>query len=294
VIIMNTATMFGMQHLQRSLTFAKTPPRQIADGIWLDRIQPGGRDGPNREVLASFPGGQVWTDSWALGHAQDSHMLLVPDIRLPANQLWPLHWHDCWIAVVILDGSCLIGDWWMEKGDVLISAAGVEYGPLVIGPSGCQMFEVFAKLHEHAGGYAPEYRDHPTLRGGVHVIKERSPLNRRNEGRSMLPCDGIDGLIKGHLTHGASWNLGPDDDPERGVMGYTGLGAGEEIAAHGYADWHGLFLLRGSLAMAGVTYEAGSVILAEPHARLNTIVAGPDGADILEMARIAAGAERQS
>ncbi|MEZ5736356.1 MAG: hypothetical protein R3E09_11260 [Novosphingobium sp.] len=30
--------------------------------------------------------------------------------------------------------SCLIGDWLMQEGDILISAAELEYGPLVISP----------------------------------------------------------------------------------------------------------------------------------------------------------------
>ena len=98
------------------------------------------------ELLEDLPGGRVWTDSWMLGTNEDAFQMLVPDIRLPSNQIWPLHWHDCWIAVVILEGSCLIGDWFMQEGDFLISAAELEYGPLVIGPGGCQMFEVFAHL----------------------------------------------------------------------------------------------------------------------------------------------------
>src|SRR5437016_1943193 len=86
------------------------------------------------EALGDGPGGQTWMDYVMLGAASDPFQLLVPDIRMPPNQYWPLHWHDCWIAVVIMDGTCLIGDWWMRPGDVLVSAPGIEYGPLVSGP----------------------------------------------------------------------------------------------------------------------------------------------------------------
>ena len=82
---------------------------------------------------------------------------------MPPNQYWPLHWHDSWIAIVVLDGSCLVGDWWMQPGDVLVSGASVEYGPLVNGPKGCQLFEIFAREVGALGGYASEYHDHPTL-----------------------------------------------------------------------------------------------------------------------------------
>jgi hypothetical protein len=285
--------MCGMQRQPRSMVFQKPAPARLGEGLWLDRIQPGGRDGPNREVLSDFPGGRVWTDSWLLGDASSDFHMLIPDIRLPANQFWPLHWHDCWIAVVILDGSCLIGDWWMEKGDVLISADGVEYGPLVIGSSGCQMFEVFADLATHAGGYSPEYRDHPTLQGGVHAFRERSPLNRRNDGRTCLPVDGVEGLIKGRLEPGARWDLGAQDDPRRGVLGYTALAAGETIAAHDYGDWHALFIMEGSMTVGARLLTRNEVLIAEPNAPLEEIVAGAEGVALFEAARTAAGMDRQ-
>ena len=276
----------------RTLVHEGEGARPLGPGVWLDRLQPGGRFGPGKAVLNPVQGGQTWTQMFHLGDPGAAFRMTVPDIRLPANQYWPLHWHDCWIAVVILDGSCLIGDWIMQPGDVLISAAGLEYGPLVIGPDGCQLFEVFAKLHLSAGGYAPEYRDHPTLQGGSHVFMDRSAINQRNAGRMSLPVDGVDGLIKGHLNPGARWDLGPPDDPERGVMAYAALAPGDRIAAHSYGDWHGLFIRRGSLALAGHGLSTDDVIIAEPGALLGEIIVGPDGAEIFEVARTALGMER--
>jgi hypothetical protein len=97
----------------------------------------------------------VWLQSWRLGTDADDFQLDVPDIRMPPNQYWPMHWHGCWIAVVVLDGQCLIGDWWMQPGDVLVSPADLEYGPVVSGPEGTQLFEIFAKQHLSLGGYGP-------------------------------------------------------------------------------------------------------------------------------------------
>lgn len=279
--------------MQRSLVFEKGAPERLSDGLWLDRLQPGGVRGPNDEVLGPLMGGQVWTDMFHLGTQDDGFIMTVPDIRLPANQIWPLHWHDCWIAVVIVEGSCLIGDFEMHEGDVLISAAEVEYGPLLIGPQGCQLFEVFAQLHLSPGGYSPEYRDHPTLKWGEHVFKERSALNSRNAGRSSLPVDGVEGLIKGRLTPGQQWDLGEAGDPDRGVMGYSGLSAGQVLAPHGYGDWHGLFVMKGELNLGGKSIVQGDVILAEPGAKIPSIEAGASGAEIFEVARTAKGMARQ-
>jgi len=276
----------------RSMVHEKAGVEQLAEGLWLDRLQPGGWRGPQGQVLEPLPGGRVWTDMFHLGTQADPFILTVPDIRMPPNQLWPLHWHDCWIAVIILEGSCVIGDWVMGPGDILISAAELEYGPLLVGPEGCQLFEVFADLARSGGGYSPEYRDHPTLAGGVHAFRERSPVNQRNNGHSMLPVDGVEGLIKARLTPGGRWDLGAPGDPERGVMGYTALAAGETIAAHGYGDWHGLFVLEGSLRFMGRELPTGSVLIARPGVRLDAIEGGPQGARIFEAARTARGMER--
>src|SRR6185369_6273351 len=146
--------------VKRVMNREKGPLPILSPGITLDRIQPGGRFGPNGEVRWETPGGQVWMDTFTLGNPDDDFQLTIPEIRMPANQYWPLHWHDCWIAVIVIEGTCMVGDWWMEPGDVMITAPGVEYGPLLNGPSGCQLFEIFAQDHLSPGGYSPEYHDH--------------------------------------------------------------------------------------------------------------------------------------
>ena len=281
-------------NVQRVTIGTKAPLQQLGRGVWLDRVQGGGRRGPNGEVGGNVIGGQVWNDFFTLGSKSDDFQLLIPDIRLPPNQYWPLHWHDCWVAVIILEGSCLIGDWLMTAGDVLITAAELEYGPLVIGPDGCQMFEIFAKLHLHGGGYAPEYRDHPTLQGTRSVFRERSPLNQRNIGRQVLPIEGIGGLTKGRLTNGAQWDLGEPLDPSRGALRSTYLAAGERIGAHTYADWRAIFFLDGSARLGTKRLACHDVLIVEPHSTLEEIVIGSEGARWLEVARTASGLERQS
>jgi hypothetical protein len=220
-------------------------------------------------------------------------MLMLPDIRMPPNQVWPLHWHDCWTVVLVVEGTCLVGDWWMEPGDVFVTVPELEYGPLVSGPEGVRLFEIFAKAHLAPGGYSPEYRDHPTLQGGQHVFKARSPLNMRNEGRQILPLDGVEGIWKSKLTPGATWELGEAGDPDRGIMKDTRLEAGERIAPHSYGDWRGIFVLDGTIRIAGRTLGKDDYLLVQPNSEVGEMVAEAGGAQLLELARTVRGAERK-
>jgi hypothetical protein len=261
----------------------------LSDGLFLHRIQPGGRRGPHDEVLRETPGGQGWAQYFRLGDETDAFHMTIPDIRMPANQYWPLHWHDCWIAVIVLDGSVCVGDWWMQPGDVLISKAGVEYGPLLNGPSGCQLFEIFAQDHLSPGGYAPEYADHPTLQGLGLPIKPRSPLNQRNNGRQVLPMAGVDGLIQTRLEPGGQWNLGEADDPERGAMKYTALGKDEVRTAARYSDWHATIVMEGALHVGQQMLSSGHMLISRPGAIVGGLESVAEDTRLLDVARTIGG-----
>lgn len=261
---------------------------ELSPGVWLRRLYPGGKDGPNGEVLRDMPGGQGWTETLLIGDETLPFQMMVPDIRLPANQLWPLHWHDCWTAVLIVEGTGLIGDWWMQPGDIFITEPSLEYGPLLIGPNGCRLFEIFAHAHLSRGGYAPEYRDHPTLQGTQAVFKERSALNKRNDGHQTLPCD-TEGIIKTRLAPGAQWDLGAPDDPERSVLKDTRLAPKQRLAPHRRDDWHALLVSAGTLQIDGRTLNKDDLLLIQPNSRVGAIEAGTDGAQLLEMSRSARG-----
>ena len=267
---------------------------QISPGVLLEQFHPGGKNGPNNEILSNHPGGQVWSEMVVLGDQSDPFQLAIPDIRLPANQIWPLHWHDCWVGIVILEGECLIGDWWMKAGDVLITGASLEYGPLLVGPQGCRMFEVFAKLHLQAGGYASEYRDHPTLQGATMPFNfaDRTGVNKRNEGHQCLAIGGVDGFTKGHLTPGSQWSVGESADPERGLMKVTRLSPGEPLVPHSYSDWHAILVFDGALQVAGRTVINDQYLLMKPNSRVDEIRAGDKGALLLELSRTARGMQR--
>ncbi|MDG2002225.1 MAG: hypothetical protein P8J20_02740 [Novosphingobium sp.] len=254
----------------------------VAPGVIQRRLYPGGKLGPDEITRNDIPGGQTWSEIVMLGDETDDFIMGLPDIRMPPNQLWPMHWHDCWTVVVALEGKCLVGDWYMEEGDVFIAAPSIEYGPLLIGPMGCRLLEVFGDMALSPGGYGPEYRDHPTLQMGNHVIMPREGVNKRNEGHSCLTVEGTEGMWKSKLEPGWSWDLGDPDDPNRGVMKDTRLAAGETMPATERGDWYAALVLGGSANVAGKSVVKDDVILAERGSTVPEMTAGADGIHLLE------------
>jgi hypothetical protein len=261
----------------------------IAPGVSLRRLYPGGMKGPNGETGNDIPGGQTWSEIVMLGNELDDFIYAMPDIRMPPNQIWPMHWHDCWTVVVIVEGKCQIGDWYMQPGDVFVAAPSIEYGPLLIGPMGCRLLEIFGDLALSPGGYGPEYRDHPTLRYGNHAFKPRKGGNKRNEGHSSVPLTDGDGMWQSRLAPNWSWNLGDPDDPDRGVVRDTRLAAGESIAATERGDWYAALVLAGAIEVSGKTLVRDDVLVAERGAAIPKIVGGKDGVQLLENFRTARG-----
>ena len=265
----------------------------VAPGVVRSRLEPGGKEGPGGVVRDSPQiGGGCWSQMFSLGRHEDPWRYLIPDIRMAANQVWPLHWHDCWTAVVLLGGTLLMGDWEMHSGDVLIAEPGVEYGLLLVGPQGCQLLEVFARDVLSPGGYGEEYRDHPTLQfvkglAGTNFVS-RPPALPENSGRQVVPVEGTPGLSKGRLDGGAYWDLGDPNDPERGAIFDRRLGPGAEVSAASVADWRGFLVLDGSLTVGYKKLVTDDLLLVEPDAKVPAAVAGPEGVHLLEFARTAA------
>lgn len=259
----------------------------LAPGVSLRRLYPGGLAGPDGETRNDIPGGQTWSEIVMLGDEKDDFIMGVPDIRMPPNQLWPLHWHDCWTVVVVIEGGCLVGDWYMKPGDVFVAAPSIEYGPLLIGPMGCRLLEIFGDLARAPGGYSPEYRDHPTLRGGNHVFRPREGVNARNAGHSSLSLEGVDGMWKAKLAPGWHWDLGAANDPDRGVVRDSRLAAGESIAGRKRDDWYGALVLGGSVEVAGKTLVRDDVLVVERGSAVPEMLAGKDGVHLLEHFRTA-------
>jgi hypothetical protein len=266
---------------------------ELSAGVLVRQLHPGGKEGPNGEVHFEIPGGQAWSEHVLVGDASDPFQMLVPDIRMPANQIWPLHWHDCWTVVLVLEGQCVVGDWCMGPGDVFVTRPELEYGPLLNGPKGCRLLEIFARAHLAPGGYSPEYRDHSTLQGGEHAYKERSALNRRNDGRQILPLGGVADTWCERFEPGRAWNLGEPDDPDRGILQATRLAAGETLAAHSYGDWRFMLVLDGEIELCGRSVGKDGCLVIRPGSRVDEITGGADGVRLLELARTARGQDRR-
>jgi len=276
------------------MAIASQQPRVISSGVTLARMQPGGKNGPGDVVLTSDElCGYQWSERWVLGRDEDPWRMAIPDIRMPANQFWPMHWHDCWIAVVVMDGTVLIGDWWMQPGDVLISPAKVEYGPVLNGPKGCQLLEIFAQDVRSGGGYGPEFHDHPTLRyrQAAANFAPRPRGSEHNEGNQTTPLATVAGLRTGHLKGGQRWDLGDAEDPERGVMLDTRLDAGTVVSARRFADWRGILLWDGGLRAGDAELSKDDLLIVEPGAVLPAFEVGPQGAHMMEFVRTAAGVD---
>lgn len=261
---------------------------EIAEGVFHEKFYPGGLQGPNDECANNVMGGQTWTDVVYLGTEEDSFQIMLPDIRMPPNQYWPLHWHDCWTVVLVVEGNCMIGDWVFEAGDIFLTVPSLEYGPLVIGPKGCRLFEIFAQAHLAAGGYSPEYKDHPTLVGSFKQFFERSKINSRNNGRQTLPCDGVEGIWRLRLDPGVVVDMGEAGDSDRSVMRDVRLKAGMSIAPESTPDWRMTIVMDGSIEYAGRTLGKDEFLRIAPGAATAAITAGPDGAQLLELALTAA------
>ncbi|WP_020572734.1 cupin domain-containing protein [Parafrankia discariae] len=273
---------------------------RLAPGVTVTRLEPGGANGPDDVVLSDVVGGLTWQDLWYLGSDDDDFRMCIPDVRMPANQIWPLHWHDDWMFITVLDGSVLVGDWLMRPGDVLVTAPNVEYGPLVNGPRGCQLLEVFAR-NRKGGGYAPEYHDHPTLRGpgrvmyrpgiykygpaGVFNFSARPSGSEANEGNQTMTIDGTPGLFKGSLTGGGRWELGESDDPDRGIALSTNLAPGGKIPSHRLLDWRWSLVIGGGLTLGSRRLNVGDIVIAESESAIPEAEAGTAGARLLEFGR---------
>ncbi len=265
----------------------------VAPGVTRSRLEPGGKEGPGGIVRDSDqPGGATWSQMWSLGRPEDDWRMQIPDIRMAPNQIWPMHWHDCWTVVVVLDGTLLMGDWWMERGDVLVAAPSVEYGMLLNGPRGCELLEIFARDILSPGGYGEELRDHPTLvyLKGLETTDffSRPPALEENGCRQVVPVDGTTGLAKGRLDGNAYWDLGDPTDSDRGIVFDRRLPPGATLPPVSVGDWRAALVLDGSMTVGETAFSNNDVLLVEPDAKLPAITAGDSGVHLLELARTAA------
>ena len=80
-----------------------------------------------------------------LGNA-DGDPANINYVRMEPHQRAPRHAHAGWTMNVVLAGGCLMGEHPMKSGDVLICEPGIQYGPIVPGPEGVTLLEIFDKV----------------------------------------------------------------------------------------------------------------------------------------------------
>lgn len=65
-------------------------------------------------------------------------------VRYDPNAVIGVHYHDCDYCSVVVEGSIEISRVKHQTGSMRFVKAGTVYGPLVAGPEGCTMIDIFA------------------------------------------------------------------------------------------------------------------------------------------------------
>ena len=97
-----------------------------------------------REELTHSP----WSSfrEFRLGGPADHDCPAVTYVRIEPHQSGPRHAHAGWTINIVIEGSCCMGEIVLAPGDVLTCAPNVQYGPLVPGPDGVTLLEIFDRL----------------------------------------------------------------------------------------------------------------------------------------------------
>ncbi|MEV4237025.1 hypothetical protein AB0J47_17810 [Nocardia sp. NPDC049737] len=127
---------------------------------------------------------------------------------------------------------------------------------------------------------------------GAFNFGSRPPGAEQNHGNQTMKIDGTPGLVKGTLTNVGRWDLGPSDDPDRGVALGTRLAPGEKIPAHKLRDWCWSLVTDGDLTLGERRLAVDDIVITEPNIEVPEAVAGPNGVQLLELCRTAASETR--
>jgi len=157
------------------------------------------------------------------------------------------------------------------------------------------MLEVFARDTLAAGGYAPEYHDHPTLTY-LQGLKSWAPaqflprpkVSEGNAGSQMTPLATLPGVVNASLKGGQRFELGEAEDPERGVLLDTVLPPGVVIPPHHHRDWRGVLIWEGSIRVGNKVLTKDDLLIIEPDAEVGKFETGSEGVHLLEFAKTAA------
>ena len=65
-------------------------------------------------------------------------------VRYDPGSRVDVHYHDCDYCSIVVEGSIEISHVRHEVGDMRFVKAGTVYGPLITGPEGCTVIDIFA------------------------------------------------------------------------------------------------------------------------------------------------------
>lgn len=83
-----------------------------------------------------------------IGSPDQERRPLLAFVRYPPGARVPAHWHDTDYCSIVIDGEIEITRQRHGPGSIRIVKARTAYGPLVVGPEGCRVIDVFA---DHTG-----------------------------------------------------------------------------------------------------------------------------------------------
>ena len=73
----------------------------------------------------------------------DPHRPIAIVAQYPPNAMLPSHHHATDYMSIMVEGSMRIGKTWHERGSIRIVRQDTRYGPLLAGPEGCTVVDVF-------------------------------------------------------------------------------------------------------------------------------------------------------
>lgn len=91
------------------------------------------------------------TESAVLNRIVASEPMFVAYTRYEPGMMLARHSHHADEVIYIVDGEVQVGDQLWTKGTVAILEKGAYFGPLIAGPQGALLFEVFNGRPERAG-----------------------------------------------------------------------------------------------------------------------------------------------
>ena len=105
---------------------------EIVPGMFVDDWNGGLTHAPETSFCEFVLGGDEDPDAPRMYYA-----------RIEADQSGPRHAHAGWTINVVLQGNCRMGDIDLNPGQVLTCAPNIQYGPLMPGPEGVTILEIF-------------------------------------------------------------------------------------------------------------------------------------------------------